>query len=266
VLLATFACTPPPCTGPTRVGPITAAPTLTIDETNKVWLFFGTGRYYSTLDKTSTDLQHFFGVKDPVPTGLCLQASVSACERNDLVDVSSASVCVVCTGGTTQVTGVTGVTTLTGSTTATLQGLVASKDGWWTSLPTARERAVVSPTLVGGIVFFPTFIPSDDLCSASGSSTLYALFYLTGSAYKESVIGTAAVGADTTVQRSTNLGVGLSSQMAVHIGAQDTDSANNITGRVTVCGQSSTGALTCTLTNPPLAAWSGYRSWNDQKT
>ena len=53
-----------------------------------------------------------------------------------------------------------------------------------------RERVLVSPTLFGGMVFFPTFVPQDDLCVALGDGYLYSLFYQTGSAYKDSVIGT----------------------------------------------------------------------------
>src|SRR2546430_1293397 len=54
---------------PCFVGPITTAPALTLDDTNKLWLFFGTGRYYALADKTNTNIQHFFGVKDCIVTG-----------------------------------------------------------------------------------------------------------------------------------------------------------------------------------------------------
>jgi type IV pilus assembly protein PilY1 len=266
VVISSFSCSPSPCPGPTPVGPVLGAPTLTADDSSKIWLFFGTGRFFSPADKTNADTQYFFGVKDPVASSACTETSTTNCERNDLVDVSSASICVVCTGGTTQVSGVTGVSNLLGTSTTTLQGLVQSKDGWVTTLPASRERVVVSPTVIGGIVFFPSFVPSNDLCTASGNSYLYALFYLTGSAWGQSVIGTEASGSNTVVRRAMDLGAGLTSQMAVHIGGQATDSSSGVTGRISVCSQSSTGALTCTRSNPPLTGWSRYISWNDQKT
>jgi len=260
VLLATF-----PSSGNTEVGPVAAAPTVTMDEGSKLWVFFGSGRFYSTLDIGNTDTQYFFGVKDPVLTSSCTQATVTNCQRQNLLDVSSATVCVVCTGN--QVTGVTGVTSLLGSSSTTLQGMVQSMDGWFTVLPALRERVLISPTLLSGIVFFTTFIPTDDLCAGSGSGNLYALFYLTGSAYKAAVIGTATVGTDTIVNRSVGLGTtGMASAMAVHIGAQGTGVApasngSGCTGRVTGFIQSSTGTLSQFCANPAQSSWSRYISW-----
>jgi type IV pilus assembly protein PilY1 len=155
------------------------------------------------------------------------------------------------------------VTTLTGTATTTLQGLVASKEGWYTTLPTSGERALYSPTLFGGIVFFPTFVPSvGGVCSGgTGNSSLYALFYLTGSAYKVSVVGTDTVGGNTNVKRSTSLGAGVASQIGIHLGAQGTDSATGVTSREKLCAQMSTGELVCKQGNPPVDTWSRYLSW-----
>ncbi len=144
-------------------------------------------------------------------------------------------------------------------------------DGWYTTLPTPRERVVVNPIILGGIVYFPSFIPVDDLCTAAGSGNLYALFYLTGTAYKESVIGTQTVGSNTNVARSLDLGTaGLSSQLSVHIGAQGSGTSGSTSGggcvgRVTGITQSSTGALSQNCTKPALSAWSRYISWVNQR-
>lgn len=67
--------------------------------------------------------------------------------------------------------------------------------GWFTTLRTARKRAVVSRTVLGGTVFFPTYVTTDGLCANSGNGLLNAFIYLPGSAYTESVIGTEDVGA-----------------------------------------------------------------------
>lgn len=223
-----------PSTNTTYMGPIVSAPTVTLDDAGKPWVFFGTGRYYSAADKTNADTQYFFGIKDSVIGSTCTQSSSTNCLDNDLVDVSSAQVCVVgvgtCGGATNQVTGVSGVSTLNGTGTTSLVGLVQSKDGWFTTLPAARERVLVNPTLIGGIVFFPSFIPDSNICAATGSSNLYALFYLTGSAYSESIIGTTTSGGNQTINRSESLGTGLAAQMAIHLGSQGSGASGSGAG------------------------------------
>jgi type IV pilus assembly protein PilY1 len=273
LLLGDFSCTGS-CTGANKVGPIVAAPTVTADDTSKVWIFFGTGRYFGSSDKTNSETQYFFGVKDPVVTGGCMESSVTSCEKKNLLNMSSAVICTVCASGTNQVTGVTGVTTFAGlveKIEGTPSGTVPEMDGWYTTLPTARERNIASPTLVGGIVFFPTFIPVDDVCSGTGDSYLYALFYKTGSAYKESVIGTYTAGSNTNANRSIKIdSPGLASSMAIQIGGQGSGnsggtSSSGCSGRITGFLQSSTGTLNQVCTKPALSAWSRYVSWMNQR-
>ncbi|ULA59185.1 MAG: Putative Type IV pilus assembly protein PilY1 [Nitrospira sp.] len=216
-----------------EMGPVATAPSVTLDDAANVWVFAGSGRYYSKSDKTDTSTQYFVGIKDSVLNAGCNQsAGVTNCMDNDLVDVTSATVCVVGVGdcglasGTSQVSGVTGASTFTG-----LISLVQSKDGWVTKLvepanpPTKPvpygigERVVSSPTVFGGVVFFPTFIPTNDICVSSGTSRLWALFYKTGSAYQEPIIGTTASGTNKTVNKFGSLGEGLAFGIVVHMGS-----------------------------------------------
>src|SRR5881296_2426008 len=270
VLLATFPCTPTPCTGTTRVGPITAGSTVSADDTNNIWVYFGNGRFFTQADKGSTDAQFFFGVKDPVAnTTSCFESSPTSCQRNDLLDVSNVTVCVVGVGScdtSNQVTGLAGVSTFSGTGTTSLAGVVANKQGWFVTYPTAGERALSNPTLLGGTVFFTTFIPVNDICIASGNGNLYALFYLTGSAYSQATIGTSGGGA--TVAKSISLGTGLPSQMAVQIGAQGggtsgLSSSSGCAGRVTGYIQASTGVLGQLCGQPAFSVWSRIVSWRD---
>ena len=81
-----------------------------------------------------------------------------------------------------------------GGTYASLISLVQSKKGWFAKLTVPAgglpsERSVANPVLLGGIVFFPTFSPSGDVCVAAGSSNLYALYYVTGGAYSRPSLG-----------------------------------------------------------------------------
>src|SRR3989475_11905572 len=106
-----------------------AATTVSIDESLNVWVFIGSGRFYSSADKSNTDTQYFVGVKDNVINGTCTQGSDKDCQVKDLVNVSAAVVCSTCASGTNQVTDPTnpGVTALTGTATTTPQRLLARK-------------------------------------------------------------------------------------------------------------------------------------------
>ncbi|TKB60521.1 MAG: hypothetical protein E8D49_05320 [Nitrospira sp.] len=248
-ILDTFTgtCAPTPCVAPTiELGPVATAPGIVVDDTAKVWVFAGTGRYYSAADKTDTTPQYFVGVKDSVLSVTCTQSNGTNCQNNDLLNVSSATVCIVgqglCgqSGGTDQVTGVTGVTTFTGLVDQ-IQGnavlSIPAKDGWYTALPqsgTANgERVLASPVVFGGIVYFPTFIPTNDICASSGTSYLYALYYKTGTAYSDPILGTGVP--------KVSLGEGLAFGGVTHIG-----SGSDGGKPLKICNNTSTGALLCT--------------------
>ena len=219
-----------------EMGPVATAPGLAIDDAANVWVFAGSGRYYSTSDKTDQSTQYFVGLKDSVLNANCNQTvGVTNCMEDDLVDMSGARVCVVGVGtcgqssGTNQVTGVaSGVDTF-----SQLINHIQSKDGWFVSLlepanPPAQpapygigERVINPPTVFGGIVFFPTFTPTNDVCASSGTSKLFALFYKTGSAYQEPIIGTSGSGANQNVSSSVSIGSGLAFGAVAHIGSGD---------------------------------------------
>jgi type IV pilus assembly protein PilY1 len=210
----------------TEMGPVLAAPATAVDDTSKVWVFAGSGRYFAAVDKTDTSTQYVVGVKDSVVNGVCTQTDVVNCWDNDLLDVTSATICVVGVGncgqssGTNQVSGVTGVSTM-----AQLIALVGTKDGWVTKLlpasgPGVGERVLSAATVFGGVVFFPTFTPTNDICASSGASNLYALFYKTGGPYTEPIIGTTAgAGGVANVNKSTSLGAGLAFGAVPYVGS-----------------------------------------------
>jgi len=228
------------------LGPMTTSPTVTLDDTGEVWVFFGTGRFLSTADKSDTTTQYLLGLKDSVlRPGGCSQTSTTSCWDNNLLDVSNVQICVTCAAGSNQVNGIAGT-----STYPALISLVKSKDGWVTNLSTAGERSIVPPTIIAGAVLFPTFIPTSDICVAAGNSNLYALFYKTGSAYSEPIMGVDASGYSKT---SVSLGAGLASSVAIQIGAAPT----GVAGFYQTSG-ANIGKLTPTT---PLSAWSEYISW-----
>jgi type IV pilus assembly protein PilY1 len=278
-LLSTFAYTTPQATtctaaSPCKVGPVASAPVLSADDTHNLWVFFGTGRYYSNPDKTNQDIQHFFGVKDCTITDGCSQAS----ERNNLYNASFVTVCIGCApdknvsvdGGGTYTKGFdTGTDALLNN----LQGM----DGWFTTLPTTRERTLSRAALIGGVLFFTTFTPTSDMCASSGEGRLYALYYMTGTPYKESAIGTSLESGQTVVNRSISLGAGMPSEVTVQIGGQGmggggVSSNSGCVGRITGFIQTSTSALSQVCGQVPLgmsgggsglAPWSRMVAWRD---
>jgi type IV pilus assembly protein PilY1 len=257
-----------------EMGPVTTGPSVTIDDANKVWVFFGAGRYLNNSDKTDTAQQYLFGIKDKVMNGgdvTCIlpETNTTNCNTVDLVNTTNAVVCVVCAPGTNQMTdpnnpALTDVTTGANS----MVGLIQSKDGWYVKLVTAAgtsaERSVSSSVVFAGAVFFPTLVPTNDFCASDGKSYLYALYYKTGSAYSSPIIGTSAAGANTNNNTRISIGEGVASQVAVHIsGTGGTCTGGNCAKKPddSVCNQASTGSSQCTSFTGPNSPWSRYMSW-----
>ena len=285
-LISTFAYTSPQATtcassSPCKVGPITAAPALTQDDTHNIWLFFGTGRFSAAGDNGNVDIQHFLGVKDCIVTGGC---TVQTVERNNLFNSSNVVTCSSCASGSNvSTTGSTSSFNLAFSAGGgSLVDNIQNMDGWFTTFndPTAPlqtpprpamtlgERNLASSTLIGGTVFFTTFIPSTDICSGSGTGLLYAVYYLTGGPYTASAIGNVKTGPNTLTSKSLLLGQGLPSQMAIQIGAQGSGtsgsaSSSGCAGRITGFIQSSTGVLGQTCGSSAGSVWSRLISWRD---
>ena len=245
----------------TSLGPVTTGSTVTLDDSGNTWIFFGTGRFLSTADKADTDVQYLIGIKDRYPptSATCTQTTESGCVSSDLLDVTTAQICVSCTSGT-QVSGV-GTTTTFAGLVDQIQGNsvlgITAKDGWFIVLPTSAgpaERSVVNPTLIGGALFMPTFTPNTDICVAAGSSNLYAMYYKTGTAYSDPILGVNGAGVS---NRVISLGEGLASSVAIQIGAQPTGMAGFY--------QSSNSVMGKVAPKPPIVLWSQILSWIGQR-
>ncbi|HSF67649.1 MAG TPA: hypothetical protein VLA67_09495 [Nitrospiraceae bacterium] len=249
---------------PVPLGPVTTSPAVTLDNSGNSWLFFGTGRFLSSADKTDQNPQYLVGVKDSVVKGTCTQSSISSCQDEDLLEVTNAEICVSCASGN-QVQGVGSVSTFSGLTEK-IQGNVGAgipaMDGWVVQLlsnassPTlGAERSIVNPTLIGGAAFFPTFTPNSDICVATGTSQIYGLYYLTGTGYTDPIFGVDAAGKSV---RSVSAGEGVASSVAIQIGASPTGMAGFF--------QSSNSAISKLSPKAPSVLWSQFMAWIDQRT
>src|SRR5206468_2702819 len=187
-LISTFACKDDKTCNKV-VGPIVAAPTLSIDKGDNFWVFFGTGRLIDSLDRGNTDTQYFFAVKEDacIITNACTDQN----ERHNLFNVSSVQICTSMCTNPAKTVSLNG-TSFTEDTTTFLSD-VQAKDGWFTKLVDG-ERSVTKAALLGGTLFFTTFTPDESLCAFSGEGRLYGLDFLTGTGFNASTLGTTDKG------------------------------------------------------------------------
>lgn len=223
--------------------PITAAPSASQDEDGRMWIYFGTGQFYHEIDKANTDIQSLIGVKEPIDWYDCdadsdteeLTIYCNGCMSavtvpiTNLLDVTDYK---VFEGGYVDINGdlvmdmrfddlVTDIEQYAGET-----DVPKHYDGYILNLP-AGERCVTKPTILGGITTFTTFMPDDDACAFEGESLLYALYYKTGTAYYEPIIGygediMTVSGQDfKEINRVMSLGAGVAATPSLHVGEQE---------------------------------------------
>ncbi|WP_136796605.1 PilC/PilY family type IV pilus protein [Desulfosediminicola ganghwensis] len=132
-------------------------------------------------------------------------------------------------------------------------------DGWYRELTEPRERSLGMPTLLGGLTTFTTYQPFADICQAEGVSSLYGVYYLTGTAWYENVFGTDSDQESNDVVRDKlDLGRGQAMTPSLHVGSGGDDANAYIqtsTGEIIQVGQQ----------NLPLNNFkSGRSTWTDQ--
>lgn len=147
-----------------NIQPITSRPTVRSHPTKadsnnnspNLLIMFGTGKFLEATDLTSTDEQAFYGIWDHGDNSL---------ERGDLVEQTIGTVTADPSDPLSEV-----YRTVTDNNVN-----YSNKDGWFIELPASGERQVVDPVLRGSLVFFNTWIPSSDACSAGGYGYLMSV-------------------------------------------------------------------------------------------
>jgi len=230
--------------------PITSGLVLSYDNLHNLWAFFGTGKYMGVIDKTDSEQQAFYGIKEPCLTATCADTVVN----DDVSLFNSTDAHIFQDSGSVRVEGVSGATTWQ----ELLNKATTYPGGWyfnlWKSGTDPSERVINRPTVLGGIALFTTFIPDTDVCSYGGSSNLYALNYITGTANNTQVIGTSDSGE---ILNKEELGVGMASGIAIHTGGDDAGANKYI--------QMSTGQIIGQKVYPPGDIKSGIASWRETK-
>ena len=258
--------------------PIVAAPSIAQSinfPSNDRWVYFGTGRFFNRNDVnslfTADDDQAYYGIKEPVDSsGNFTWSSVAYA---DLMDTTSAG---VYEDGFT-VTGLSvnidGAGTTSDFTFDALLRQMKNRDssdgdvfsGWRFDLTDVRERNLGQGALLGDVLTFSTYMPATDACEIEGSGNLYAVHYMTGTAYKKSIfgLGTNTVtedrdgdgSAETTVNevlRKRFIGRGMTLTPNLHVG-------RNAGSKAFL--QTSTGGILGFEQEAPGATKSGVISW-----
>jgi len=148
--------------------PITAAPTLDTHPAGGVMVLFGTGKYFETQDRSSTDVHTFYGLRD----------------RGAVISGRAALL-----GQTIQV----------GNTTSAAQRAVsdnqinyATQAGWYLDFATTQggnasgEKIVASAIVLDDTVVFNTFIPNSQACTGLGTSYMMSVNLFSGGLSKSS--------------------------------------------------------------------------------
>lgn len=177
------------------IGPVTSSITsLRNKNTNELWLYYGTGRYYfeeGASPDDSTAQRRLFGLKD-----LCFSSGFNNCPATPVLTSSLTDK--TCSG-------------LTGAAlTACLNAVVST--GWYIDLDLCTtsagasvacgnataafrtERVITDPlATTSGLVFFTTYKPYTDECAFGGKSAIWAVKYDTGGAGSALLKGKALV-------------------------------------------------------------------------
>lgn len=242
--------------------PITAPPAIAVDNDGKNWVFFGTGRYFVADDATDVSTQSYYGIKEPVAkdttTGMTEKTWDTVDRSAELINVTDY-----------KAFSDSSRTVYAGETKTTWSDVVAQqkiKGGWYINFldedalgsKTIQhgERNLGQAALLGGILSFTTFIPSSDVCVAGGESYLWALYYQTGTAFYQGILGTISKTYDGETMLMNipkiSLGEGLATSPNIHVGSEDGS---------TVFVQTSTGDIIRIEEDNPLATKSGKTSW-----
>lgn len=231
--------------------PITSAPSIAIDESDRLWLYWGTGRYYSKTDQADLSEQRIYGVWDP------MDKTIGGADLQDVTPVT------VYEYGWVDLDDNGRVDITFSAYLAERRNAYASQRpsyGWYLRL-SRGERVLDKPIVVGGTVLLTSFKPSNDICAYGGESYLYALYYETGTAYKEPIVGyggrTVQVNGQSAqeILKKIRLGTGTPTSVVVHTGQEK--------GVVSLV-QLGTGQVVEVKTNPAFSPKSGTILWREK--
>ncbi|NCU38576.1 hypothetical protein EOL96_05990 [Candidatus Saccharibacteria bacterium] len=167
--------------------PVTVPPSLAMDTTGRLWVYFGTGRFFNRDDIPQSQTMTFYGVKEPGTYSSGVwdyswdSASVSGLYNSTTISLQGDH----CSGGkyTEDCVDVYKSGAIMSGGWSALLADVAAASGWRHDMPLPLERVLNKSTVYGGATIFTSYLPPTDPCMIEGQSSLWALYYMTGTAY-----------------------------------------------------------------------------------
>jgi type IV pilus assembly protein PilY1 len=234
--------------------PVTSAASAAVDDTSRLWIYFGAGRFYNRDDIPQTQNMSFFGIKEPIDTSTSPNTynwdTVYTTDLYNSTQITLKSTARCGTKFTKDCIDVIKTTSL-GNSTMGWDDLIAdvnsASGGWRQDFIPGWERVLGQPAILGGTVLFTSYIPDTDICEPEGLSRLYALFYKTGTAYYDPILGTLG----DTLSIFAGLGKGLAITPSIHVGDDG----------VTAYIQTSSGAIETIEVETPFSVRPGPLFW-----
>ncbi len=190
--------------------PITAAPSLTVDQMNNVWVLFGTGRFQEMSDRETTEQNYIYGLKDPYFNSQYDSTDDAGSpneQYNGLGDyyhdnsqertltrsnlfysnpyLSYDTVGTIAPQAGAQRTDIDNWDLLL-DVVRNVDSNADYHDGWYRELDPpanvgdASERVISKPAILSGVLFVPVYIPDSDQCGFGGSAVTYGVYFETG--------------------------------------------------------------------------------------
>ena len=264
---------------------IFTVPTATKDASGYVWVYFGTGENNDPTVKptdTSNTKNRLYGIKDTTynrygATSSCTTDTTN-CTGRGCIDgfcfgspVTNCST--YCPGAARTTTNLTDIT----STSTTYEN-TSSTYGWYINLSTNTltrsdgttivspmgEKMISDPTVFGGVVFFTTHVPDQEVgsaCGESGDAFLYGIKYI-----PEGGGGGGAFESGGSVSRTKYVGHGIGSAPVMSMRPGGGGGAGTTDIYATASGGAGTSALTQKLGNAPTtASMTNILYWKDRR-
>ncbi len=188
------------------IGPVTTGIAKLQDRKNKkLWLYFGTGRFFYGGDD-NTAQRYIMGVQDRCYT------TANLIDKNcDATAVAGTDPESSGKGRVLALGDLSPQSSIDASTLAAKKGWYIGLDGQNTSSKFEAERSITDAVaLTNGAVFFTTFKPSSDICNYGGNSYMWGVKYDTGGvAPSASLTGKALVQVSTGAFEEVVLGTAL---------------------------------------------------------
>jgi type IV pilus assembly protein PilY1 len=237
------------------------------DNEGRIWLYFGTGRFWSSLDRQSPYLSYqnaFYGIKEPVDANGTLTYGSVGAKGSYLRNVTGIEIedYITLSLNTSNPLHGAAVSDQDGDGNVDFSDLIAevqAKDGWYLNFSETGERNLGQGAISGDIVTFSTFVPNNDLCAYEGKSYLYGLYYKTGTGYWEGVLKTddnngTGIDPNNKVVTKIDIGKGYSETPNIHTGREAGSKA---------FVQTSTGAIIGIKQTNPGITKSGKNCWEE---